>query len=117
MLDRAAIEAYCLTKNGVTKNYPFNEKTAVFKVTDKMFLLFDDTSDNVWFNVKCDPLYALELRSLYKSVTAGYHMSKKHWNSIHVDGELEDTQLQGFIDDSYNLVFSKLTKKIQNELQ
>ena len=116
MLNHKTLEQYALAKNGVTKEYPFDDKTAVFKVAQKMFLLFNDQEKILRFNVKCDQLYALELRLIYESVTAGYHMNKKHWNSVMVDGSIDNATLLSFVDDSYELVFSKLTKKLQTEL-
>jgi len=107
---------YCLGKKGVIKSYPFDTKTAVYKVGNKMFVLTDETSDIVRINVKCDPLYALELRSIYKSVIAGYHMSKRHWNTVTCNNEIEDDLVKTWIDDSYALVFESLTKKLQNEI-
>ena len=111
-----SVEVYCLGKKGVLKSYPFDAKTAVYKVGNKMFALIDDTSATIRINLKCDPLYALELRSVYESVIAGYHMSKKHWNTVTCDQEVEDTLIYEWIDDSYALVFGSLTKKLQNEI-
>jgi len=110
------IERYCLGKKGAVKSYPFDTKTAVYKVGNKMFALTDDTSETVKINLKCDPLYALELRSIYKSVIAGYHMSKKHWNTVTCNKEVDDKLVYEWIDDSYGLVFGALTKKLQNEI-
>ena len=117
MLTFSDIEKYALTKQGVTKEYPFDTTTAVFKVAGKMFLLFSETKEPLQFNVKCDPLYALELRMLYRSVIPGYHMNKKHWNTAIIDGSIDNETLLSFIDDSYDLVVSKLTQKVQRELQ
>jgi len=116
MLTTQSLEAYALSKNEVVKEYPFDDKTAVFKVAGKMFLLFNDKADDLQFNVKCDPLYALELRSIYTCVNAGYHMNKKHWNTIIVDGSIEDTILKSFVDDSYDLIVQSLPKKIRERL-
>ena len=110
------VERYCLSKKGALKSYPFDKKTAVFKVGNKMFALTDDSSADVRMNLKCDPLYALELRSIYGEVKAGYHMSKKHWNAVTCNKEVEDRLVFEWIDDSYDLVFSSLTKKLQNEI-
>ncbi len=110
------IENYCLAKKGVLKAYPFDKVTAVYKVGNKMFVLYSDVSDEVSLNLKCDPLYALELRSIYESVIPGYHMSKKHWNTVTCNKEVDDTLIKEWIDDSYTLVFGSLTKKLQNEI-
>lgn len=106
---------YCLSKKGVTEDLPFDENTLVFKLMGKMFALTDiDQFESI--NLKCDPDQAIELREKYASVQPGYHMNKKHWNTILVRGELSDTQLQHWIDHSYNLVMSKLTKKQKQDL-
>jgi len=110
------IERYCLSKNGAVKNYPFDKKTAVFKVGNKMFALTDESGDEVRINIKCDPLYALELRSIYDEVKAGYHMSKKHWNTVTCNEDVSDALVYEWIDDSYALIFGSLTKKLQNEI-
>jgi len=110
------IGTYCLGRNGVEKMYPFDKKTAVYKVGNKMFLLSNDESTEVRINLKCDPIYALELRSIYASVIPGYHMSKKHWNTVTCNKEIDDTLVKEWIDDSYDLVFGSLTKKLQNEM-
>ncbi len=111
------IETYCFTKNGVVKTYPFDKVTAVYKVGNKMFVLYSDVSDEVNLNLKCDPLYALELRAIYESVIPGYHMSKKHWNTVTCNKEIEDSLIREWIDDSYGLVFASLTKKLQKEIE
>jgi len=110
------IETYCLAKKGVEKMYPFDEKTAVYKVGNKMFLLSNDESEEVRANLKCDPIYALELRSIYESVIPGYHMSKKHWNTVTCNKEIDDTLVKEWIDDSYMLILHSLTQKLQNEI-
>ncbi len=112
-----SIKTYCLSKKGASKSYPFDEKTAVYKVGNKMFALTDETSADININLKCDPVYALELRSIYESVIAGYHMSKKHWNTVSCNKDVDDTLLKEWIDDSYDLVFESLTKKLQEEIR
>lgn len=110
------IEYYCLDKKDVVKTYPFDKVTAVYKVGNKMFVLCSDVSKEVSLNLKCDPLYALELRAIYESVIPGYHMSKKHWNTVTCNREVDDKLVYEWIDDSYALVFGSLTKKLQNEI-
>lgn len=110
------IERYCLSKKGVVKEYPFDNVTAVYKVGNKMFALSRDESEEVGLNLKCDPLYAAELRSIYESVIPGYHMNKKHWNTVTCNQDADDDLIKEWIDDSYGLVFSSLTKKRQNEI-
>lgn len=108
---------YCLSKKGVTEGFPFDETTLVFKVMDKMFAL-TDTDDEFSINLKCDPEKAIELREQYpETVLPGYHMSKKHWNTIMVDGTLPDKLLIDWIDHSYDLIVSKLTKVKRQKLE
>ena len=106
-------EQYCLNKNAAVKEYPFDKYVSVYKVGGKMFALKKDAEEPLRINLKCDPLYALELRSLYESIIPGYHMNKKHWNTVICDGTVEDKLIESMIDDSYDLVFNSLTKKEQ----
>ncbi|RLD49686.1 MAG: MmcQ/YjbR family DNA-binding protein, partial [Bacteroidetes bacterium] len=80
---------YCLSKPGVTEGFPFDETTLVFKVMDKMFAL-TDTHSEFSINLKCDPQKAIELREHYPTVKPGYHMNKKHWNTIWPDDSIDD---------------------------
>lgn len=105
---------YCLDKPGVTESFPFGEETLVFKVGDKIFMLTGLGEHS--FNVKCDPEHAVELREQYSEVKPGYHMNKKHWNTVHTDGSLTNKQLREMVDHSYNLVFLSLSKKMQVEI-
>ncbi|WP_366186389.1 MmcQ/YjbR family DNA-binding protein [Flavobacterium ovatum] len=111
---------YCLSKKGVTEHFPFDENTLVFKVGEKMFALSSLVqweNGNPSVNLKCNPERALELRAEYDSVQPGYHMSKVHWNTIAFNQDVSDEMMRGLIDDSYNLVFKSLTKKIQEEIK
>jgi predicted DNA-binding protein (MmcQ/YjbR family) len=107
---------YCLSKKGVTDSFPFDDTTLVMKVLDKMFAL-SNLEGPLSINLKCDPEKATELRELYPSVKPGYHMSKIHWNTIEMDGSIDLKTIQSWIDDSYNLVVAKMTKKKQEELK
>ena len=99
------IREYILQKPSVTEGFPFGEDTLVFKVKDKIFLLAGLDGAPLQFNVKCDPDKAIQLREEYPgSILPGYHMNKKHWNTIIVDGRLSAKQLKEMIDDSYALV-------------
>ena len=101
---------YCLQKNGVTEEFPFDKTTLVFKVYGKMFALFDiESFDSV--NLKCNPENAILLREQYKGITPGYHMNKKHWNTISFDGSVPQKLLLNLTDDSYNLVLNSIPKK------
>lgn len=107
---------YCLLKPGVTEGFPFGEDTLVFKVGGKLFLLTGLQTGNS-FNVKCDPELAVELRERHPEVIPGYHMNKKLWNTVYMDGTLTRKQLCDMIDHSYEQVFKGLPKKIQAEIQ
>jgi predicted DNA-binding protein (MmcQ/YjbR family) len=100
---------YCLLKPATTESFPFDENTLVFKVAGKMFAL-TDLADTFSINLKCDPEKCLELREHYECVKPGYHMNKKHWNTIMVDSSVSDMLLMQWIDASYNLVVLSLTK-------
>jgi predicted DNA-binding protein (MmcQ/YjbR family) len=102
------LREYVLQKPDVTEGFPFGEDTLVFKVKEKLFLLTGLDRTPLQFNVKCDPDKAIEWRDEYPDcVLPGYHMNKKHWNTIIVDGTLSKKQLKAMIDDSYNLVGKK----------
>ena len=100
-----SIREYILQKPAVTEGFPFGEDTLVFKVKGKIFLLAGLDESPLQFNVKCDPEKAIQLREDHpESVLPGYHMNKKHWNTIIVDGRLSAMQIKEMIDDSYRLV-------------
>ena len=110
------LRTYCLSKKGVTEDLPFGPDTLVFKVMDKMFLL-TGMGRPLQFNVKCDPEKAVELRDAYPSVQPGYHMNKKYWNTVTIDGSVSNQQLHDWIDHSYEQVVAGLPKIKQKELQ
>jgi len=107
---------YCLSKKGVTEEFPFDEVTLVFKVMGKMFALTGLEQIPPKANLKCDPERAIELREMYPEITPGYHMNKKHWNTVNISGNLPTNLLQELIDHSYELVVSGLTKKLKTAL-
>jgi predicted DNA-binding protein (MmcQ/YjbR family) len=114
-MDIETFRNYCLAKKGVTEGFPFDQDTLVFKVMGKMFALTDvDTFISI--NLKCKPEKARELREQYAAVQPGYHMNKTHWNTITIDGSVTDNLMFEWIDHSYNLVVTGLTKKLQQEL-
>ena len=106
-----ALREYCLSKKEVTEEFPFGNDTLVFKVKGKIFLLAGLDNNPLQFNVKCDPEKAIELREQYDAVQPGYHMNKKHWNTITVDGSAPHKKLKEWIDHSYQLVAEKNPKK------
>ena len=106
---------YCLSKPGVTEETPFGPDTLVLKVMGKMYALTDiQQFESV--NLKCDPEKAILLRDTYDAVIPGYHMNKKHWNTILMDGSIATDLFKKWIDDSYQLVVAGLTKKLKEEL-
>jgi len=98
------LRLYALSMPGAEESFPFGEETLVFKVKGKIFMLMGLESDPLQFNVKCDPDKAIELRDSYSNVLPGYHMNKKHWNSVVVDGTMNGKQIKQQIDHSYQLV-------------
>ena len=109
-MDIETYRDYCLNRPFVTEEFPFDADTLVFKVKGKMFVLFN-ISDFSSINLKCDPDKAIELREQYEAVQPGYHMNKKHWNTIIIDGEIPRNTLCDFIKDSYQLVAGSSKKK------
>jgi predicted DNA-binding protein (MmcQ/YjbR family) len=105
------LREYCLSKPGAEETLPFGPDTLVFKTGDKVFLLVGLDEEQLSFNVKCDPDKAIELREEFPCVLPGYHMNKKHWNTIIVDGSVSSKQLKEWIDWSYELVSAKKKKK------
>lgn len=111
---------YCINKKGVTEGFPFDQDTLAFKVLGKLFAL---TSLKDWeagiqsVNLKCDPNYAQELRAEHDSIEPGYHMNKKHWNTIRLHkGELEPQFILKLIDHSYDMVVKSMSKKLRDTL-
>lgn len=115
-MDIESFRDYCLSKSGVTETFPFDENTLVFKVLDKMFAL-TDVDLFVSINLKCDPERAIELREQFDGITPGYHMNKKHWNTILTNGSVPENLLIELIDHSYDLVVKSLPKKLQQKLR
>jgi predicted DNA-binding protein (MmcQ/YjbR family) len=106
---------HCLSKKGVTEEFPFGEETLVYKVMGKMFALTDvDGFESI--NLKCDPEEAALLRERHDAVQPGYHMNKKHWNTVIMDGSVSDKLVRKWIDDSYELVVAGLGKKVREGL-
>jgi len=115
-MDIEFFREYCLAKKGVTEEFPFDENTLVFKVMGKIFALTNLEKSNFTINLKCEPEKAILLREQYEAVQPGYHMSKKHWNTIYAEN-IADNLLKQWIDNSYRLVVAGLPKKLQKELE
>jgi predicted DNA-binding protein (MmcQ/YjbR family) len=111
------IMEYCLKKKGATKDYPFGSDPIVIKVAGKMFaLIFEDKGQSSYINLKCDPLIADNLREQHDYVSPGYHMNKKHWNTITIGSTLLESDVFAMIDHSYDLVVQKLPKRLRESL-
>ena len=110
--------SYLLERPESTESFPFGEKTAVYKVRGKVFALFFlDFRGHPAMNLKCDPNQALALRDVFESVIPGYHMNKKHWNTVVLDGSVPEEELERMIDHSYAQVIRKLKQKEQSALR
>jgi len=106
------IREYCMSKAGAGESFPFDDTALVFKVGNKMFaLLVLEGEPRV--NLKCDPERAIDIRERYSAIIPGYHMSKKHWNTLLLDGSLPAKLIQELIDHSYNLVVDSLPLKVR----
>jgi len=110
MMNIEELREYCISKPAVTESFPFDESTLVFKVAGKMFLL-TDLVDAFSMNIKNSPEKVIELREQYPCVLPGYHMNKIHWVTVMIDGTIEDSLLQQWIDESYNLIISGFSRK------
>lgn len=111
MFKRSELRGICLSLTGATEDFPFGPEVAVYKVGGKMFALLPIEAEPTTISLKCDPVEAELLREMYAAVVAGYHLNKKHWNTVTVDGEIPDGRIKEMIEDSYTLVRQKLTKK------
>ena len=106
-MDHKTVEEYILEMPNSVLEYPFGEGTAVYKTGDKMYALISEKSDPLRISLKCDPKLAVILREKYETVMPGYHLNKKHWNTIILTGQLPWEEVKGLIVHSYNLVIGK----------
>jgi predicted DNA-binding protein (MmcQ/YjbR family) len=105
-MDIVTLRDYCISKKGATESFPFGDDTLVFKAREKIFALVNLDGD-LSINLKCDPDLAIDLREKYSSVIPGYHMNKKHWNTVLLDGSVSDKEVFSWIDHSYELITGK----------
>lgn len=108
---------YCLNKKGVKEDFPFDEETLVFKVMEKIFVLIPLEKIPLQINLKCNPEKAIELRERFENVRPGWHMNKKYWNTVIVDGNLKWLDLKKWIDHSYDEVIKGLKKSDKEKLK
>lgn len=117
MITLETIRNYCLTKKGpITEEFPFDDETLVFKVFGKMFLLTNVNNLPLTMNLKCNPERVIELRERYAAIRPGYHMNKKFWNTVEVDGSLPEALVYELIDHSYNEVIQKLPRHMREKI-
>lgn len=113
------LRTYCISKNKVIEDFPFDKNVLVFKVAKKIFALTSLKSweeQNPAINLKCEPTYAIELREKYDAIQPGFHMNKKHWNTVHLNSIISDNFLKEMIDKSYELVVASLPQKLQKTI-
>ncbi len=115
-MDWEELRDVCLSFTGSEETFPFGLQTSVFKVAGKMFALSRATSDPLTVSVKCEPLLAEQLRAAHPAIAAGYHLNKRHWNTVTLDGSLPDAMIADLIEDSYDLVVSALSRARQRAL-
>lgn len=116
-MDEATVDQFCSEFAATSREYPFDEHTVVWKVSGKMFALWREGREPFSMNLKCDPDVAMTLRDSYAAIEPGYHMSKRHWNTITLDGSVPDSMLREMIEDSYDLVVDTLPKKVRKQLR
>jgi len=110
-------EKYLLSKPGAKLDYPFDKTTAVYKVGDKMFAIVAEGSSPLRISLKCDPQLAETLRDKYESVLPGYHLNKKHWNTVVLSGQLDNQEVFDLINHSYDLVFKSLDEDLRCQIE
>jgi predicted DNA-binding protein (MmcQ/YjbR family) len=110
------VMAACMAKPGAVEDYPFGDEVAVFKVAARMFALVPLGAAPGSVSLKCDPDLAIGLRRRYSGVTPGYHLSKRHWNTVTLDGSVPDEEVLELIDHSYDLVLARLTRSQRDQL-
>ena len=111
------LKRYCAVKNESQETYPFGPDTIVFKVSGKIYALVGLDEQPLRINLKCDPSQAQILRSMHDNILPGYHMNKEHWNTIIIDETIPDELICQLIDESYNLIVQKMTRKKQNAIK
>jgi predicted DNA-binding protein (MmcQ/YjbR family) len=115
-MDAKALRAWCLEQSGAAEEFPFGPETSVFKVARKIFAISALDRAPLQVSVKCEPELAVALRRSYPAIHPGYHLNKRHWNTITLDGSLRDQLVRDLIEDSYDLVVSGLPKRVREEL-
>lgn len=115
-MDAAGLRAWCLQQPGAVEDFPFGPEHSVFKVAGKMFALSALDRAPLEVSLKCEPELAVALRGGYAAIRPGYHLNKRHWNTVTLDGSIEDALVRDLIEDSYDLVVSALPPRVRDEL-
>jgi predicted DNA-binding protein (MmcQ/YjbR family) len=116
MMDAAEFRDHCLGFRGSTETFPFGHATSVFKVAGKIFAITPLSREPLQVSLKCDPLLAEQLREAHPAVNPGYHLNKRHWNTVTIDGSVSDQMLRDMVEDSYDLVVSRLPQSRRRAL-
>ena len=116
-MDAVELRRWCLAQTGASEDFPFRPDVSVFKVAGKMFALSMLGRTPLEVSVKCEPELAVELRKSYDAIRPGYHLNKRHWNTVTLDGSIEDTLVRDLIEDSYDLVVAGLPKRVRDDVR
>ena len=115
-MDAAELRGHCLSLRGAEETFPFGAETSVFKVSGKMFALSQPGADDLRISLKCEPALAQQLREAHAEVIPGYHLNKRHWNTVLLEGSLPEQMIKNMIEDSYDLVVSGLPGRLRRAL-
>jgi predicted DNA-binding protein (MmcQ/YjbR family) len=115
-MDAGALRSLCLGFAGAVEERPFGPETTTFKVAGKIFAISALEREPLTVSLKCEPELVPDLRAAYAAIAPGYHLDKRHWNTVTLDGSLPDDFVRDLVEDSYDLVVSKLPKRVQAEL-
>jgi predicted DNA-binding protein (MmcQ/YjbR family) len=116
-MDATELQTHCLTFPGSTESFPFGAETSVFKVAGKIFAISRLAGDPLEVSLKCEPLLAEQLRDAHAAIRPGYHLNKRHWNTVTIDGSIDDQMVRDMIEDSYDLVVSRLPLRRRQALR
>ena len=115
-MNPAELRHHCLSFTGAEETFPFGPETSVFKVAGKMFALSRLGADSLRVSLKCEPELAEQLRASYPAIRPGYHLNKRHWNTVTLDGSVPDGTVEDMLEDSYDLIVAKLPRRARREL-
>ena len=115
-MDAAELRGWCLAQTGAVEEFPFGPETSVFKVGGKLFAISALDRTPLEVSVKCEPELAVQLRVTYAAIRPGYHLNKRHWNTVMLDGRLPDQLIRDLVEDSYDLIVSALPKRTRRQL-